>query len=559
MIARDVARACLVLLGVFALACTNNDRNLPLAPSFSLGGDPLLTGAVLGPDGTSSICNSLPDPFGSVLRVRPIDPAAGDFAAPVQLVRCSVGNTFTFNNLAPGSYLLRAILPSDPAIGTLPVRDVEPVTMDGGDVVHDIVVHNGTALGGRATLDGAPLADVSLTFVYDAAPGFGAAFGGSGPDGAWTEFFRSPFILQNDVRYRTGCAALGVKLIEGPPSGGFLFPSVGSAINCTMVTAPAVQFSHTLTRLVVTPLPGDIGGQSSELFDQYGSGWGVQFPVAAGTSPAHAPLEVSHIFLGGLIIGIAPDRVLTGTTVEGEMACGAACRDFGLDATLGFTDQTPAGRRVLWQYSDAPSPEGVGLRIRQLSFDGVPPNDYVLFQFSIQNQRSSAVTFNAGFWADWDVDIDAGDDVGFTEMNGKLMYQTSSDPDDAGTYIGTLLRGDAPISGNFFFPGQVSPSTAEQVQALSGGLRQETASPSDLRYIHAIGPITLARGRKADLWVAIVAGENHDQLVANALAADTDIGRRQRQVVSAAAGSITVNTQPLGVPGRPLSKRGKLE
>src|SRR2546426_2394140 len=51
------------------------------------------------------------------------------------------------------------ILPSDPAIGTLPVRDVEPVTMDGGDVVHDIVVHNGTALGGRATLDGAPLAE----------------------------------------------------------------------------------------------------------------------------------------------------------------------------------------------------------------------------------------------------------------------------------------------------------------------------------------------------------------------------------------------------------------
>src|SRR2546426_12651213 len=147
------------------------------------------------------------------------------------------------------------ILPSDPAIGTLPVRDVEPVTMDGGDVVHDIVVHNGTALGGRATLDGAPLADVSLTFVYDAAPGFGAAFGGSGPDGAWTEFFRSPFILQNDVRYRTGCAALGVKLIEGPPSGGFLFPSLRSAINWTMVTDPARGVALILTPPPVTPPP----------------------------------------------------------------------------------------------------------------------------------------------------------------------------------------------------------------------------------------------------------------------------------------------------------------
>src|SRR2546428_38391 len=257
-----------------------------MAPSFSLGGDPLLTGAVLGPDGTSSICNSLPDPFGSVLRVRPIDPAAGDFAAPVQLVRCSVGNTFTFNNLAPGSYLLRAILPSDPAIGTLPVRDVEPVTMDGGDVVHDIVVHNGTALGGRATLDGAPLADVSLTFVYDAAPGFGAAFGGSGPDGAWTECFRSPLILQNDVRYRTGCAALGVKLIEGPPSGGFLFPSVGSAINCTMVTAPAVQFSHTPPPPLGPPLPGDIGGGCRRPFCPTREGPGGCGPRPAWCAPA---------------------------------------------------------------------------------------------------------------------------------------------------------------------------------------------------------------------------------------------------------------------------------
>src|SRR2546426_5872473 len=104
----NVARARLLLLGAFALACTNADRGLPLAPSFSLGGDPMLTGAVLGPDG-SSICNFLPT--GSVVRVRPIDPAAGAFAAPVQLPTCPV-NTYAFT-VAPGSYLLRAILPAD--------------------------------------------------------------------------------------------------------------------------------------------------------------------------------------------------------------------------------------------------------------------------------------------------------------------------------------------------------------------------------------------------------------------------------------------------------------
>ena len=457
----------------------------------------------------------------------------------------------------PGTAHLRVQLPAGRiAALTLPWRNLDDVAVQGVGLTHDVTITEGGAVGGSATLDGSPLEGVGIDFLYDFNPNFGAGSGSSGSDGRWVEFFgRSPFRLRNNVRYQVGgCGALGVKITEGPPSGGFLFPSEVNTINCTMTTAPAVQFSHTLTRLVVTPLPGDIGGQSPELFDQYGSGWGVQFPVARGTSPAHVPVQISHIFLGGLIIGIAPDRVLTGTTVEGEMACGAACRDFGLDATLGFTDQTPAGRKVLWQYSDAGSPEGVGLRIRQRSFDGVPPNDYVLFRFSIQNQGSSTVTFNAGFWADWDVDDDAGDDVGFTEMGGKLMYQTSSDPDDAGTHIGTLLRGDAPVSGNFFFSGALFPSLSDQVQALSGGLRQETAGPADLRYIHAIGPITLARGKKADLWIAIVAGENHDQLVANANAADADIGRRQHQGGDAAEESQAVNTQPLGVPGRRVSK-----
>ena len=439
-----------------------------------------------------------------------------------------------------GSYLLRAILPSDPAIGTLPVRDVEPVTMDGGDVVHDIVVHNGTALGGRATLDGAPLADVSLTFVYDAAPGFGAAFGGSGPDGAWTEFFRSPFILQNDVRYRTGCAALGVKLIEGPPSGGFLFPSVGSAINCTMVTAPAVQFSHTLTRLVVTPLPGDIGGQSSELFDQYGSGWGVQFPVGPGQSPVHVPPSATHLFGGGLMIGIAPDRILSGIDIAGQLQCGADCQDLGRDGVVSFTPQTPIGRTVTWRYSDAGSPEGVGLGIVQRSFDGRSPNDYVLFRLDIKNGGRSTVTFYAGVFMDWDVEEDATDDAGSTELGGTLMVVRSTT--ELGFHMGTLLLG-APVSGNVFynFSGAVPvpSSPADQYQALSGGMQQPSIEAGDAHYLHGVGPITLARGEKKTIWLAIVAGEDHDQLLANAAAAQADVARRQSEGEQTVAGSLT--------------------
>src|SRR2546422_7647721 len=62
---------------------------------------------------------------------------------------------------------------------------------------------------------------------------------------------------------------------------------------------------------------------------------------------------------------------------------------------------------------------------------------------------SSDLTFHAGFFGDWDIGVNDNDDVGFTEMGGRLMYQTDSDL--RGPYLGTLIVGDAPITGNYFF------------------------------------------------------------------------------------------------------------
>ena len=124
-----------------------------------------------------------------------------------------------------------------------------------------------------------------MDFTYDEAPAFGAAFGGSAADGSWTEFFRQPYILQTGIRYQSfGCGALGVHVLEGAPAS-FLFPTEVSTINCRFDAAPSNAFSHSHTRMVITPMPGDFGGQAAALADQYGLGWGVQFPIAAGQSP----------------------------------------------------------------------------------------------------------------------------------------------------------------------------------------------------------------------------------------------------------------------------------
>jgi hypothetical protein len=423
-----------------------------------------------------------------------------------------------------GTAHLRVELPTD-GIDGLPWRSLDEFAVDTGRADHDVRIVEGTALGGTATFEGRPFGGASITLRYDFNSNFPAGFGVPGPDGAWMDFFeRSPFLLKAGVRYQAACDPVpGTRVIDGPPSGGFLFPTEVSAVNCTMETAPSAAFSHTATRLVVTPMPGDIGGSGSpEFFDRYGVGWGVQFPVQPGSTPSRDQ-SASHLFVGGLLIGRDPDTVLAGVNVNGQLQCGLTCRDLGLDATLQVSSTSGGGKQVTWRYSDATSQEAAGLEITQTSVDGRAPDDYVLFRFTIRNSSRFTRTFHAGFFGDWDMDGDALDDLGFTDLDGRLMYLVSQG--ESGVHVGTLLLG-APASGNFFFTAGSIPSAFDQMQAMSGGLRQETGGPDDLRYIQGAGPITLKRGQQRDVWIAVVAGANNDQLLANAAAAEADVERR---------------------------------
>lgn len=551
MIPRPMMWAGCALLGALATGCQPDATPAPLAPSFATTSDiATVSGRVLGPDGETSICASLPDPFESVFLLRVIDPAAGTFASGPQFITCP-SNQYAFS-LAPGSYLIRATLSRHFGIGALPVRSIDRVSV-AGDQAHDIVIREGSALRGAATIDGAPLEGVDMTIGFAEAPGFAAGFGGSGADGAWTEFFRAPYVLQNDRSYVTlGCGALGVLVREGPPDE-FVFPTSVSAINCVLETAPSVRFSHTHTRLAVTPMPADFGGQDFD--DRFGIGWGVQFPVAAGQSPRRIPVTATHLFNGGLMIGIAPDRILMGG--GNQLDCGPECRDLGLDGEVHYTPETPNGRMVTWRYSDGPSSEGVGLRITQRSFDGRRPADYVLFQFDIKNGGTQTVTFYAGTQMDWDIEDDVSDDYGYTEMEGRLMVTASAG--EQGMHAGELLLG-APVSGNVFYNtniGSTRFSTAEQFQALSGGLQNLSVGPGDAHLIHGMGPISLKRGQTARIWVALVAGESREQLLANARAAAADVARRDENAVDP-DGALILNPQRSGIRAQAMPKQRTL-
>ncbi len=522
MAQRVVSTVTLVAGSLFA-ACTDNlVKSSPLAPRFDVLPSQTVSGSVLGPDG-SSVCNFVPP--GEELVVRLIDLPNAQGSVPPEFLFCPANNYAIA--APPGTYLVRAQLPAiDPGLGLLPWRTLDPTpfVVGAAAVTRDIQVQPGTGLGGRSTLDGAPIPGVDLSVVYNQAPFFAASLGTSGASGSWVEFFgRDPLVLQNGIRYQViqSCDALGTITVEGPPAAPFLFPSEVSAVNCTLVTAPSVRFSHDRTRVVVTPMPGDIGGLSPEL-PQFGEGWGVQFPVAPGSAPAHASISLSQLFRGGLIVGMRPDRVLTGVDLEGYAECGV-CRDLGLDGKVSFAASPQFGKKVLWRYSDATSSEGVGLKVLQKSYDGVPPSDYVLFRFIFTNSGPATITFYAGIFADWDIGDDPFDDVGATELDGRLMYMTDATP--GGVFAGTLLLG-APVSGNAVLT-DFGQSTATQVAALAGDFTIPAAlDPGDHRYIHALGPIILKRGAVGAIWAAVVAGETRDQLLANAAAAAADVAKR---------------------------------
>jgi hypothetical protein len=502
-----------------------------------------ITGRIFGPD-DRNICRTVEE--GTML-VYLIDPELSDFFG-IQEVTCP-DNSFSLSQ-DPANVFLRVELPINDNIDALPWRTLDQFSVPPGGGNHPVHIAEGRRLGGRATLDGEPLEGVPLTILYDFDPTFGAAFAQSGPDGRWVEFFGRPLFLQNDVRYfATDCFMLGTTLPQGFLFQGFLFPSSRTGISCRFETAPVSRFTHSASRLKVTPMPGDIGGTfSGELVDQYGVGFGAQFPFAPGELPPPRVQPFTEIFNGGLIIGLPaqdghPARTLLGADGAGEFECGDPCRDLGLESEVSFIPTGASGdrKRVTWRYSDAGSENAAGLEVIQQSLDAQPPHDYVLFRFRIRNTNPSDLRFFAGFFGDLDVEFDVLDDRGATALNGRLMYQVSEN--EAGIHVGTLLLGDAPVTGNYFFTFDEDPlPVLDQIRALRGNIRRATAGPTDQRHIHGAGPYTLDGGGAADLWLAVVAGETRNQLLANADAAREHVNRMRNTAISTAGETVTMRT-----------------
>jgi hypothetical protein len=539
-------RTPLSALAIVAAACGTQDR-LPLEPTQQAGLPNTqlseISGRIVGPDGRN-VCRTVTAQDTLFVLAIPQDPTLP--FPEVVFVGCP-DNRFSIP-AAPGTYRLRAEWFNYDGLGDLPVATIlPPLTVGGSDVFRNIRFAEGTPLGGRATLDGEPYSGLTIVPIHEFVFGFGIG-GLSDRNGRWDdafplppatpELFRSPFILQNDVEYFVvgECDfTLGTRVVETSFFQSFIFPSQRRRVDCELETGPARRFTHNRNRVAVTALPGDIGGLSAGgRLPDLGTGFGVQFPSRPGRLPAQGDRTISQLFMGGLMIGVGPETVLTGID-GGYMECRFdlenGCRDLGLDGRAEVTRLPNGGRVVTWRYSDAPSGEAVGLRITQRSFDAPAGQDHVLFRFTIRNGSDGRLNISPGILTDVDVDSIFFDDVGRAQRGGRLLSQSNVEG-VPGPRVGTLMIGETSPAPGFFFTGFDFPSLSQQIAALRGNRSALVTEPADLRYIQSVRAIGLKPGAETDLWVAVVAGENDAAFDRNADAAAEDIRARRQSLAT---------------------------
>jgi hypothetical protein len=438
----------------------------------------------------------------------------------------------------PGSYLVRVNLPLDRPRGQLPQRWLESgtVTVDAGDVVKDVHVLNGLRLAGRATINGStPLAGVSVNAAYSDLGNLVSAFGVSGSDGSWRDgFFSSPWLLQAGIRFTlSGCQttpAPGIKEIIVSPDGPILYPTESDRLDCDFVTGDALRYTHRATRLKLTSFPGDIGGLSQPIiFPDLGFGYSAQFPLPAGEAPRPGPDPANRqLFRGGLVLGVS-EAALSGIELGDYVACRVSpCRALGFDGEATITEGPGSSKQVSWLYTDAGSQRPRGLRVQQRSFDGKNGADYVIYGFRITNQSTAAITFAPGVFLDFDVSPDFSRNIGYAELGGRLMI--TAPEADIGSHFGSVIVEDRPANRSFFFTGNSFLEEDAIVAALRGEISNPSSSePSDVRMVQGGNTVKLGRGKSADFWVAIVAGDDRAQTIVNAQAAIADVTERRRQ------------------------------
>lgn len=176
---------------------------------------------------------------------------------------------------------------------------------------------------------------------------------------------------------------------------------------------------------------------------------------------------------------------------------------------------------------------GIEVKMSSYAFTSIPDEDYVILKYTFKNTNATAVSnFYAGLYGDWDVGVNGDLNKADWDAANQLGYIWRTD-NTPSTYTGmSLLSASNPnywaidndntVAGN---PWGVYDNftDVEKFQALSSGIgRQQaggTGTGRDVSNVLGSGPYTIPANGELEIAFAILAGDNLNDLKANALAA----------------------------------------
>jgi hypothetical protein len=197
----------------------------------------------------------------------------------------------------------------------------------------------------------------------------------------------------------------------------------------------------------------------------------------------------------------------------------------------------------IWDDSKNDQPSyGVKVIFRSYSFPDPPDDDYVILCYWVVNESGSTINnLRVGIFTDFDlngtyannsVDYDADIGLGWVS-DPSTPYEvgmTALNPEGVVTFRALAATGD-------------TYSDANKTAWLQSGFQQTSLSNQDIAMLIATGTFDLAPGDTALAAFALLGGENHSDLRANALAAQTKFAQLNPEPGVASTGPVAGETR----------------
>jgi hypothetical protein len=227
--------------------------------------------------------------------------------------------------------------------------------------------------------------------------------------------------------------------------------------------------------------------------------------------------NVNGLFEGQLMFGTAADRV-SGSAYASDPNTPPA--DW-LSATspVPVTAPSPFNEAYSASFIDfgAPNPFNISVTQKTYSSDTAPNNDFVVVEYDILNASGGPINgARVGFFADWDVNAATANLGGYDPALRFLWVYDTAAPT---THYGTMLLGDAPVSGWDLDTGEGVNPTDAAIWASMTTFDTVPTAPSDRRTLLAAGPYDIPANGTLTVRFALVAGTNLADITANAQAA----------------------------------------